>query len=197
MKRLPFLVLLPCALLTVSLQSAAADSQTWRLRPGDNIDTIATTLEIPGEAIRRQNTGIVETNLQIGQRLKLPLRSFAESKALEEELISNRTRMAALERQNALLESGIAQLTSQLEWQPVWLWGFWIFFGMLAAIAAGAYYLFRETHPRVFEEPHHERSIRDLKESQIRVRSFPYDQQGGKDHGEEWHMPMKRLPHAR
>lgn len=197
MKRFPFLALLLGALLIAVSPSAAADSQTWKLRPGDNVDTIAATLEIPGEAIRRQNPGIVETNLQIGQKLKLPLRSYAESKALQEDLAWKHKRIGDLERDNALLQNRIAQATGQLRWQPVWLWGFWIFFTILTFIGAGAYWLFRETHPRVFEESQRERSFRDLKESQNRARSFPYDEQAGDNHTEEWHMPMKRLPHAR
>jgi hypothetical protein len=197
MKRLSFLALLPCALLILSLRSVAAESQSWKLRPGDNIDGIAATLEIPADAIRRHNPGIVETNLQIGQRLKLPLRSYAESHALQEQLAWKNNRIADLENRNSLLEAQIAQTNSRLRWQPLWLWGFWIFLIILSFIGAGAYWLFRETHPPVFEEPHRDRSIRDLKESQIRARSFPYDEHAGDDNGEEWHIPMKRVPHPR
>ena len=37
--------------------SAAAESQTWKVRPGDNLDVIATTLEIPKEEIKNTIPG--------------------------------------------------------------------------------------------------------------------------------------------
>lgn len=197
MKKIPFLVFMISALLVLSPVQAAAESQAWKLRPGDNLDIIATTLDIPKEEIRKHNPGIVETNLQIGQQLKLPLRSFAESRTLEQELGKRDERIGHLERLNGDLETQIAVAASQLRWRPVWLWGFWIFFSIIAFIAGGAYWLFRQTHPRVFDEPHHDRSIRDLKESQIRSRPFPYEEQEGSRRGSQWHPPLKRLPHPR
>ena len=197
MKRAFFLVSILHALVLASSIRAAAESQIWKLRAGDNIDVIAATLEIPTEEIRKHNPGIVETNLKIGQKLKLPLRSHGESRMLEQELGKKAERIGHLERQNSELDSQIANAASQLRWQPVWLWGFWILFGILAFIAAGACWLFRQTHPKVFEEPHPERTIADLRNSQIRVRSFPYDEQGARSDARQWHPPLSRLPHAR
>ena len=175
---------------------AAAESQTWKLRAGDNLEIIAATLDIPSEELRKHNPGIVETNMQIGQKLKLPLRSFQESTMLEQELGKRQERITDLEKQKRVLEIEIVAALAQLRWQPLWLWGFWIFLGVLAFIAAGAYWLFRQTHPQVFDEPHRDRSIKDLRESQIRARSFPYDEQSGSRAG-RWHLPLKRLPHGR
>ncbi len=150
--------------------SAAAENQTWKIRPGDNLDIIAATLEVPKEEIKKHNPGLLEGNLQIGQQLKLPLRSYVESKTLEEELAKKDARIGDLERKNSNLEKTAAKAKSQLAWHPIWFWGFWICFGVIAFIASGAYWIFRQTHPRVFKEPR-DRSIRDLRESQIRMRS--------------------------
>ena len=85
MKRISLLVALICCVLTARV-SAAAESHTWTVRAGDSLDIITSTLEIPKEEIKKQNPGIVEGNLQIGQKLKLPLRAYAETKALDEDL---------------------------------------------------------------------------------------------------------------
>jgi LysM repeat protein len=176
---------------------AAAGSQTWKIQPGDNLETIATTLEIPKEEIKNRNPGVLENNLQIGQKLKLPLRSYAESKQLEEELDKKAAQIGNLENKSSDLEKKLASAESRLVWYPIWLWGFWICFSVIAFIAGGAYWLFRQTHPQVFEQPH-ERSIRDLRQSQTRLRStFPQGEEGGSSHGGHWQPPLKRLPHAR
>ena len=197
MKRDIFLLFIFIALLGNSPMRAAAESQTWKLRAGDNLDIIAMTLDIPGEEIRKHNPGISETNLQIGQKLRLPLRSYVETKVLEEKLDKQTERITYLERQNNDLENQIIVAASQLRWRPIWMWGFWIFFSILAFIAAAAYWLFRQTHPQVFDEPRPDRTIKDLKESQIRARSFPYEEQGASSRGGYWHPPLKRLPHNR
>jgi LysM domain len=165
-----FLLFILYSLFVASPMPAAAESQTWKVRPGDNLDIIATTLEIPREEIKKHNPGVLESNLQINQKLKLPLRSYLESKTLEEELGKKDDRIGELERKSGDLEKKMVSAESQLRWHPIWLWGFWICFGIIAFIASGAYWIFRQTHPRVFEQPH-DRSIRDLRESQIRVRS--------------------------
>ena len=170
MERILFLLFILYSLFVLSPMPAAAESQTWKVRPGDNLDIIATTLEIPKEEIKNHNPGVLESNLQIGQKLKLPFRSYVESKTLEEELGKKDARIGKLEKTSSDLEKKIASAESQLVWQPIWLWGFWISFGIIAFIVSGAYWIFRQTHPRVFEQPH-DRSIRDLRESQIRVRS--------------------------
>jgi LysM repeat protein len=188
-----FLLFFLNSLFVVSPLSAAAESQTWKVRSGDNLDIIATTLEIPKEEIKKHNPGVLESNLQIGQKVKLPLYSYVESKALEEELTKTIERIGKLERKNGDLEKSIASAESQLRWRPVWLWGFWICFGIIAFIVSGAYWIFRQTHPRVFEQPQ-DRSIRDLKESQMRVRSFPHEEEGSSSHGVQWHPPLKRVP---
>jgi hypothetical protein len=183
------------SLFVASAMSAAAGSQTWKVRPGDNLDIIATTLEIPREEIKKHNPGVLENNLQIGQKLKLPLPSYLESKTLEQELGNKDKRIGMLESNTRDLKKKIASAESQLRWHPIWLWGFWICFSIIAFIASGAYWIFRQTHPRVFEQPH-DRSIKDLKESQIRVRSsFPYEQ--GASSGGQWQLSLKRFPHAR
>ena len=174
MKKILFLLFIVYSLFGASPTSA--DSQTWKVRPGDNLDIIATTLEIPKEEIKKHNPGVLESNLQIGQKLKLPLRPYLESKTLEQELVKNNQRIGKLERKSSDLEKQIASAESQLRWHPFWLWGFWICFGIIAFIVFGAYWIFRQTHPQVFKQPH-DRSIRDLRESQIRVRSsFPHRQ---------------------
>ena len=170
MERILFLLFILYALFVASPMPAAAESQTWKVRPGDNLDIIATTLEIPREEIKKHNPGVLESNLQIDQKLKLPLRSYLESKTLEEELGKKDAQIGKLERKSSDLEKQIASAESQLRWHPFWLWGFWICFGIIAFIVSGAYWIFRQTHPRVFEQPHN-RSIRDLRESQIRRRS--------------------------
>jgi LysM repeat protein len=175
MERILFFLFLLYSLFVASALSAA-ESQTWMVRSGDNLDIIATTLEIPREEIKNQNPGILENNLQIGQKLKLPLRSYLESNTLEQELSKKNELIGQLESKSRDMEKKIASAESQLLWHPLWLWGFWICFGIIAFIASGAYWIFRETHPRVFEQPH-DRSIRDLSESQRRLRSsFPYEE---------------------
>jgi hypothetical protein len=189
-----FLLLILYSLLVASPMQAAAESQTWKVRPGDNLDIIATTLEIPKEEIKKHNPGVLESNLQIGQKLKLPLRSYVESKTLEEELSKKDARIGKLERKSSDLEKKVASAESQLAWHPIWLWGFWIAFGIIAFIVSGAYWIFRQTHPRVFEQPH-DRSIRDLRESQIRVRSsFPHGEEGASSRAGQWQPSLKRLP---
>ena len=192
-----FLFFILYSLFVASPMLAAAESQTWKVRLGDNLDIIATTLEIPREEIKKQNPGILENNLQIGQKLKLPLGSYLESKTLQEELSKKDEQIGKLESKSSDLEKKIASAESQLLWHPIWVWGFWICFGIIAFIASGAYWIFRQTHPRVFEQPR-ERSIRDLKESQIRARSsFPYEEPGASTRGGQWQLPLKRFPHAR
>ena len=195
MKRNLFLLFILYSLFVASPMLAAAGSQTWKVRPGDNLEIIATTLEIPKEEIKNHNPGVLENNLQIGQKLKLPLRSYVESKPLEEELGKKDARIGKLEKQSSDLEKKIASAELQLAWQPIWLWGFWICFGIIAFIVSGAYWIFRQTHPRVFEQPH-DRSIRDLRESQIRARStFPHEEEGTSSRGDRWQPSLKRLAH--
>ena len=196
MKRALFLSFILYSLF-IGPTRAAAENQTWTVRPGDNLDIIATTLEIPREEIKQQNPGLLETNLQIGQKLKLPLRSYLESKTLEKELGKTDERIRKLESKSSDLEKKVASAESQLRWHPVWLWGFWICFGIIAFIVSGAYWIFRQTHPRVFEEPHH-RSIKDLRDSQIRVRSsFPQEEGSASPRRGQWQPSLKRFPHAR
>ncbi len=193
MERILILLFILYSLFVASPMPAAAESQTWKVRPGDNLDIIATTLEIPKEEIKKQNPGVLESNLQIGQKLKLPLRLYVESKTLEEELGKKDARIGKLERKSSDLEKKIASAESQLAWHPIWLWGFWISFGIIAFIVSGAYWIFRQTHPRVFEQPH-DRSIGDLRESQIRVRSsFPHDEEAASSRGGQW-QPSLKLP---
>jgi len=195
MERTLFLSFILYSLIVAFPMRAAAESQTWKVRPGDNLDIIATTLEISREEIKEHNPGVLENNLQIGQKLKLPLRSYLESKTLEEELGKKDERIGKLESKSSDLEKKIASAESQLRWHPVWLWGFWIGFGIIAFIISGAYWIFRQTHPRVFEQPH-DRSIRDLRESQLRARSsFPYEE-GASTRGGQWQLSLKRFPHA-
>jgi LysM repeat protein len=183
-------------LVLVSPVPAVAESQTWKVRPGDNLEIIAATLEIPKEEIKKQNPGVSESSLQIGQKLKLPLRSHLESKLLEEELSKKdaakkeelRKRDAAiarLEGANRALGKQINIAESQLAWQPLWFWGFWIFFAILAFIVAGACWIFRQTHPRVLESP--DRSVTELRASQIRARpSFAADEESPSSLVDEW-----------
>jgi len=192
-----FLTFILYSLFVASPRLVAAESQTWKVRAGDNVDIIATTLEIPKEEIKKHNPGVLENNLQVGQKLKLPLPSYLESKTLERELSEKDERIAKLESRNSDLERKIASTESQLRWHPIWLWGFWICFGIIAFIGSGAYWIFRQTHPRVFEQPH-DRSIRDLRESQRRARSsFSYEEQGASTRAGQWQLPLKRFPHAR
>jgi len=192
-----FLLFVLYSLLLASPRQAAAGSQTWKIRPGDTLEIIAMTLEIPKEEIKTHNPGVSESNLQIGQKLKLPLRSYVESKTLEEELRKKDERIGTLEKTSSDLEIKIASAESQLAWHPILLWAFWICFGIIALIGCGAYWVFRQTHPRVFEQPY-ERSIRDLRESQTRMRSsFPQDEVGASSRGGHWQPSLKRLPHAR
>jgi LysM repeat protein len=196
MERILFLLFILYYLFVASPMPAAAESQTWKVRPDDNLDIIATTLEIPKEEIKKHNPGVLETNLQIGQKLKLPLRSYVESKTLEEELGKKDARIGKLERKSSDLEKEIASAESQLAWHPIWLWGFWLSFGIIAFIVSGAYWIFRQTHPRVFEQPH-DRSIGDLRESQIRVRaSFPQSEEGANSRAGQWQLSLKRFPHT-
>ncbi len=150
MERILFLLFILHSLFVALPVPAAGETQTWKVRPGDNLDIIATTLEIPKEEIKKFNPGVLDSNLQIGQQLKLPLRSYGESKTLEKELGKKDAWIGKLERKSSDLEKKIASAESQLAWHPVWLWGFWIFFGIIAFIVSGAYWIFRETHPRVF-----------------------------------------------
>jgi len=193
MERTVFLLFILHSLLVASPMSAAAESQTWTIRAGDNLDSIAAALEIPNEEIKKYNPEIVETNLQIGQKLKLPLRSYLESKTIEDEMGKKDAQIAMLERNRSDLEKRIAIADSELTWHPLWFWGFWIYFAILAFIACGAYWIFRQTHPRVFEEPH-DRTISDLRESQIRARStFPSEDEGPSSRGGLWQPSLKRL----
>jgi len=196
MERNFFLLFIFYSLLVASVISAA-ESQTWMVRPGDNLDIIATTLEIPKEEIKKHNPGLLENNLQIGQKLKLPLRSYVEVKTLEDELGKKVERIGKLERKNSDSEQKLTSAESQLRWHPVWLWGFWISFGIIAFIVSGAYWIVRQTHPRVFEQPH-DRSVRDLRESQVRVRSsFPQEEEGASSRGRGRRQPLlKRFPHT-
>ena len=190
MKRSLFVLFIFPSLFVLLPSLALAGSQTWKVQPGDHLDVVSTTLDIPKEEIRKHNPGVLENNLQIGQQLKLPLRSFAESKALEERLTIQDARIRELEKGTVDLERQIATAQSRLVWHPIWLWGFWISFGVIALIASGAYWLFRQTHPQVFEEPH-ERSVRDLRQSQVRVRSFPYDEEDASSRGGHWQPPLR------
>jgi len=193
MERILFLLFILQSLFVAAPMLAAAESQAWKVRPGDNLDIIATTLEIPKEEIKKYNPEVSESNLQIGQKLKLPLRSYAESKTLEEQLGKKDERIGALERKTSDLEKAVTSTEAQLRWHPIWLWGFWICFGIIAFIASGAYWIFRQTHPQVFEQPH-ERSIRDLRESQIRVRSsFPSEGEDASSRGRQWRPSLQRL----
>jgi len=195
LKRTLFHFFILYSLFVASPLPAAAESQTWKVRPGDNLDIIATTLEIPSEEIKKHNPGVLESNLQINQKLKLPLRSYLESKTLEEELGKKDDRIGELERKSGDLEKKMVSAESQLRWHPIWLWGFWICFGIIAFIASGVYWIFRQTHPRVFEQPH-DRSIKDLRESQMRARStFPHDEEGASNRGGRWQPSLKRLAH--
>lgn len=193
MERILFVLFILYSLFVALPVPAAAESQTWKVRPGDNLEIIAATLEIPKEEIKNHNPGVLESNLQIGQKLKLPFRLYAESKALEEELGKKDARIAELEKESGDLAKQIGSAESQLTWHPIWFWGFWISFGIIAFIVSGAFWIFRQTHPRVFEQPH-DRSIKDLRESQIRVRSsFPQDQEGASSRRGQWQPPLKRL----
>ena len=190
MERISLLVALVCCVLGSHI-SAAAESQTWTVRAGDNLDIIASTLEIPKQEITKQNPRISESTLQIGQKLKLPLRAYADTRALEEELGRRDQRIRELESKNNDLENSIAKSESQLRWHPIWLWGFWISFGVLAIIFGGAYWIFRQTHPRVLEP--HDRSLRDLRESQTRLRTgFAQEDDVGSDRG-QWRPSFNRL----
>src|SRR5690349_23544867 len=178
--------------LFVASSLSAAESQSWTLRPGDSIETIATTLEIPQEEIRKHNPGIRDSNLQIGQKLSLPLQSYEASKALQDDRARKSERITVLEKANDNLETRLASAESQLRWQPLWFWGFWICFGIVAFVVGGAFWIFRQTHPKVFEEPR-DRTVGDLRESQLRLRSFPREDKDAAGYGMEWHAPLKRV----
>jgi LysM domain len=191
-ERIIFLLFILQSLFVAAPMLAAAESQGWKVRPGDNLDIIAATLEIPKEEIKKHNPEVSETNLQVGRKLKLPLSSYGESKTLEEQLGKKDKRIEALEKKTSDLEKQDASAESQLRWQPIWFWGFWLCFGILAFIASGAYWIFRQTHPQVIEQSH-ERSIKDLRESQVRVRSsFPYEEDAS-NRRREWQPSGKRL----
>jgi LysM repeat protein len=108
MERIILLLFILQSLFVAAPRLAAAESQAWKVRPGDNLDIIAATLEIPKEEIQKHNPEISETNLPVGQKLKLPLRSFAESKTLEEQLGKKDERIGALERKTSDLEKPVA-----------------------------------------------------------------------------------------
>ena len=76
MDRILFRLFILSSLFVAAPLLAAPGSQTWKVRPGDNFEIIAMTLEIPQEEIRSLNPGVSQSNLQIGQKLKLPLRSY-------------------------------------------------------------------------------------------------------------------------
>jgi LysM domain len=191
-ERIIFLLFILQSLFVAAPMLAAAESQGWKVRPGDNLDIIAATLEIPKEEIKKHNPEVSETNLQVGRKLKLPLSSYGESKTLEEQLGKKDIQIEALEKKTGDLEKQVASAESQLRWQPIWFWGFWLCFGINAFIASGAYWIFRQTHPQVIEQSH-ERSIRDLRESQVRVRSsFPYEEDAS-NRRREWQPSGKRL----
>lgn len=191
MARSFFLLLIVYPVFVFSSFSIAADKQSWKVRAGDSLDSIAMTLEIPKEEIRKHNPGIQEVSLQIGQKLNLPLQSYEETRALEQDRARKAARIVTLERANSDLEKNLASVESQLRWQPVWFWGFWVCFGIIAFIGAGAYWIFRQTHPRVFDEPH-DRSLGDLRESQMRVRSFPREDEGVRGGRIRWEPALKR-----
>src|SRR5687768_6320653 len=146
MERILSLFFILCSLFVASptLYIAIAGSQTWKVRPGDNLEIIAMTLEIPKEEIKTHNPGVSESNLQIGQKLNLPFRSYVESKTLEEELRKKDARIGTLEQASSDLEKTIARAESQLAWHPILLWGFWISFSIIGFIASGAYWIFRQ-----------------------------------------------------
>lgn len=195
MKSVLCLLFVLCS-FSVAASAPAPQSQTWKLRPGDTLETISTTLEIPIEEIRKYNAGVVATHLQVGHRLKLPLRSYPETRALEQEVARKSAQIRTLEIKASGLEKKIASAESQLRWHPVWFWGFWIGFSIIAFIVFGAYWIFRQTHPRVFDKPH-ERSISDLRVSQLRVRSFLDEEEGRDGRGGHWQPSLRRFPHTR
>ena len=184
------------SLFVASPTPVGAENQTWKVRPGDTLEVIATTLDISKEEIKQNNPGVLENNLQIGQKLKLPLRSYHESKTLEQDLRKRDQRIGELERKSGDLEGAIASAESQLGWHPVWLWGFWVCFAILVFIVSVAYWVFHQTHPRVFEEPH-DRSLRDLQEGEKRFRSFTYEEEDGRSRSRHWQPPLKRIPSHR
>ena len=177
--------------LFVASSLSAAESQSWTLRPGDSLETIAAALEIPQEEIRKHNPGIQDSNLQIGRKLILPLQSYGASKALQDDRARKGERITMLEKANGDLERQLASAESQLHWQPLWFWGFWISFGIVAFVVGGAFWIFRQTHPKVFEEPHN-RTLGDLRESQLRLRSFPREEENRAGYGMAWQSPLKR-----
>src|SRR5262249_16856964 len=116
-----------------------------------------------------------------------------ESNTLEKKLGKKDERIEELERKSSDLKKKISSAQSQLRWHPIWFWGFWICFGIIAFIVSGACWIFRKTHPRVFEIPR-ERSIKDLRESQIRLRSsFPLEDERATNRGGQWQPLLKRL----
>jgi LysM repeat protein len=118
MERILFLLFILYSLFVASPMPAAAESQTWKVRPGDNLDIIATTLEIPKEEIKKHNPGVLESNLQIGQKLKLPLRSYVESKTLGEELGKKDARIGKLESKSSDLDYCIYSFRRILDFSP-------------------------------------------------------------------------------
>src|SRR5207244_13387298 len=109
-----FLTFILYSLFVASPMLAAAESQTWKVRAGDNLDVIATTLEIPKEEIKKHNPGVLENNLQIGQKLKLPLPSYMESKTMEREVSEKDKRIAKQESKSSDLERKIASEEAQV-----------------------------------------------------------------------------------
>jgi hypothetical protein len=58
--------------------------------------------------------------------------------SLEQELGKKDARIGKLEKTSSDLEKKIASAESQLAWHPIWLWGFWICFGIIAFVVCGA-----------------------------------------------------------
>jgi hypothetical protein len=189
MEKIYLSVVIICSLLATAV-SATAENQFWTVRPGDNLDMIASTLELSKQEIKKQNPGILESNLQVGQKLKLPFRAYAESKALEQELDNRAQQIRELESKKSDLANQLATVEAQLRWHPIWLWGFWICFGILAFIVGSAYWIFRQTHPRVFEP--HDRSVSDLRESQRRLRTG-FTQEDAVNSQDQWRPSFNRL----
>lgn len=164
------------------------------MRSGDTLETIATTLDIPNEEIKKLHPRVSENNRQIGQQLKLPLRSYAESKRPAGQLGKTVGQVGRLEQQRNDLAIRIACAEAQTLWHPDWLRGFWICFSVIAFLAGGAYWIFRQTHLQVFEQPC-ERTFNDLQQSQTRIRStFPDDEkEAAGSHSGHWCPSLNRV----
>jgi len=63
MERILFLFFTSYSLFVALPMPATAERQTWMVRPGDNLDVIATTLEIPKEEIKKQNPGFLSNRV--------------------------------------------------------------------------------------------------------------------------------------